>query len=350
MAAMLPIDRMIDAKNGIISRDIFVSPDCYREELEKLFARTWLCIGHESQIPHPGDFFVSRMGEESVILCRDAVGAVHVFQNSCRHRGMKVCRYEQGKTSLFGYSTGGKLQGVPLYCSLCEGTLNRAECSLSEVPKLALWHGTIWASWDPGAPDFLDYLGDVADHLDQVIDCRNGRSGGAEVIGVHKWNFPSNWKFAAEHFLDDAYPNPPHRAVDIISMGSSRQRGASSRADNECAGGQRFWVGFPQVHGVTGALMPEQTDYSGPAGITEDDMEDWLYAKAASRGTTARRYPFNYQTSMGTYKANDPIRGDVSLQITDPTPRNYYRVYKSYLSGAPWDELLGHPPMRAAAE
>ena len=53
---------------------------------------------------------------------------------------------------------------------------------------------------------------------------------------------------------------------------------------------------------------------------------------------------------MGAYKTNDPIPGDVSLQMTDQTPRNYYRVYAAYLNGAPWDELLGRPRMQVAAE
>ena len=73
---------MIDPQRGTVSREIFVSPETYREELEKLFARAWLFVGHESLIPKPGDFYVSRMGEESVILCRDQAGAVHVFLNS----------------------------------------------------------------------------------------------------------------------------------------------------------------------------------------------------------------------------------------------------------------------------
>jgi hypothetical protein len=54
--------------------------------------------------------------------------------------------------------------------------------------------------------------------------------------------------------------------------------------------------------------------------------------------------------SMGSYKTNDPIPGDVSLQITDQTPRNFYRVYASYLNGGSWDELLGRPQISAAAE
>ena len=252
MTTTLPIDQMIDLKRGTISREIFVSPEFHREELDKLFTRAWLFVGHESLIPKPGDFFVSRMGEELVILCRDAQGAVHVFLNSCRHRGMKVCRYEQGNTSLFvcpyhswSYTTDGKLQGVPLYRALYEGTLNRDEWSLIEVPKLALYKGTVWASWDPAAPDLLDYLGGAVDHLDQVLDCRDGRPGGSEVIGVHKWIFPSNWKFAAENFLGDTYHNPSHRSVDMIGIGPSAQRGQKGRRDNEYNKGQHVWVGHP---------------------------------------------------------------------------------------------------------
>ena len=50
---------LVDLKAGRISREIFVNEEIYREELERLFARAWLFVGHESQIPKPGDFFVS---------------------------------------------------------------------------------------------------------------------------------------------------------------------------------------------------------------------------------------------------------------------------------------------------
>ena len=80
------------------------------------------------------------------------------------------------------------------------------------------------------------------DHLDQVLDCRDGRPGGSEVIGVHKWVFPSNWKFAAENFLGDTYHNPSHRSVDMIGIGPSAQRGEKGRRDNEYNKGQHVWV------------------------------------------------------------------------------------------------------------
>src|SRR5689334_19440611 len=184
---------LVDTERGFISREIFVDPDLYKEELDKVFTRAWLFIGHESLIPNPGDFYTTRMGEESVILCRDKQGVIHAFLNSCRHRGMKVCRYESGNTSIFTcpyhswtYTTDGKLQGVPQYRSLYDGQLDRDANSLVSVAKLAIYKGTVWATWDSSAPDFLTYLGDAKIHLDQALDCRDGREGGSEVIGVHK--------------------------------------------------------------------------------------------------------------------------------------------------------------------
>ena len=63
---------MADTAAGIIDREIFSCERVYADELEKLFTRAWLFIVHESQIPIAGDFFVPRMGAESVIWCLDS--------------------------------------------------------------------------------------------------------------------------------------------------------------------------------------------------------------------------------------------------------------------------------------
>ena len=113
---------IVDVDAGHISREIFVNEDIYRQEQEQIFAQACLFVGHDSQITKPGDYFVSSMGEESVILCRDREGRVHVFLNSCTHRGMKVCRYDEGNSPVFScpyhgwsFATDGKLVGVPFF-------------------------------------------------------------------------------------------------------------------------------------------------------------------------------------------------------------------------------------------
>ncbi len=84
---------LVDVASGRISREIFVNEEIYQQEQERLFARAWLFVGHESQIPNPGDFFVSGMGEESVILCRDRAGRnprLSQFVPASRHEGVPL--------------------------------------------------------------------------------------------------------------------------------------------------------------------------------------------------------------------------------------------------------------------
>ena len=56
------INGLVDTRAGIISREIFVNEEIYQQEQEQIFARSWLLVGHESQVPKPGDYFVSCMG------------------------------------------------------------------------------------------------------------------------------------------------------------------------------------------------------------------------------------------------------------------------------------------------
>ena len=90
--------------------------------------------------------------------------------------------------------------------------------------------------------------------------------------------------------------------------------------------------------------------YSGPAGMTEqDDMENWNYATAGSRGVIARRYPFNYTQSIGKVQTNGPVAGNVSLQVSEENPRQFYRRWRDYMNAADWDTLLGRKDKEPAS-
>src|SRR5438132_10034976 len=260
--------RLVDLEKGHISSEIFVNEAIYQQEQEQIFARTWLFVGHESQVPKSGDYFVSCMGEESVILTRDSRQQLHVFLNTCRHRGMKVCRYDEGNTTVFtcpyhgwSYATDGRLVGVPYYKEAYREQLDRAQWGLVEVAQLMNYKGTIWATWDATAPPFLDYVGEMKLYLDTVLDRRDGREGGSEVIGgVQKWLMPCNWKFAAENFAGDAYHNISHRSVDLAGIGPSGRgrRDAAQRATS-----QRLSASFPELgHEALSFLQLQDVPYT----------------------------------------------------------------------------------------
>ncbi len=78
---------MVDYEKGTVDRRGFVDPDIYELQLERIFARAWNFMAHDSQIPNPGDFFMTFIGEDRVIVVRDNDLQPQVLINSCRHRG-----------------------------------------------------------------------------------------------------------------------------------------------------------------------------------------------------------------------------------------------------------------------
>src|SRR3954465_9151904 len=92
---------MADKEKGTGDRRVFSDAEIYQLELEHIFARAWNFLAHESQIPSPGDFFQSYIGEDRVIVVRDKASQPQALLNTCRHRGNAVCRAEEGHATSF---------------------------------------------------------------------------------------------------------------------------------------------------------------------------------------------------------------------------------------------------------
>jgi 3-phenylpropionate/trans-cinnamate dioxygenase subunit alpha len=203
---------LVDTDRGLISRRIFIEPEIYEEEQRQVFARCWLFLCHDSQVPLPGDFFTTTMGEDPVLVVRDSSGQVRAFLNVCRHRGNRLCRADSGNAASFTcayhgwtYGNDGRLTGVPYLKEAYHGELERERWGLVPVAQLDNYKGLWFATFDPEAPTLREYLGEMAWYLDNFVDRRDG---GIEIVATHKWIMPCNWKFPAENFGGDAYHVP----------------------------------------------------------------------------------------------------------------------------------------------
>ena len=206
---VIEANKLVDLERGLLDRSIFIDEAIYQEELEKVFGRAWLWIGHESLIPNPNDFFLTYMGEDPVILTRDAKGEVHAFLNMCRHRGNRVARADDGNAKNFmctyhgwTYSNDGKLVSVPGLQEAYYGELDVGKLGLVSVAKLGIYGGNVFATWDGEACTLEEWLGDARYYLDVFF---NRREGGVQLSGPDKWILSTNWKMPNDNFGTDNY-------------------------------------------------------------------------------------------------------------------------------------------------
>ncbi|MGD9941651.1 MAG: aromatic ring-hydroxylating dioxygenase subunit alpha [Burkholderiaceae bacterium] len=338
---MEQLQTLVRPDEGLIARRIFVDQQIFEQEIRRVFSRAWLFVGHEALVPKPDDYFVSRMGTDSVILTRDRQGQLHVFLNTCTHRGMTLCRYDQGNSRTFScpyhgwsFSTDGKLVdrpgallGVPGFDTHYHGELQKKDWGLKRVAKVENYKGTVWATWDEGAPPFLEYVGDMKHYLDYALDHRDGSPGGSDVIaGVQKWRVHANWKLASENFIGDLYHDISHRSVDLVGIGPGGGKGRREPTPN------RMTVGFPSLgHGIVGRMPYYEEPPYKPAYPVGSELELYYRAlhekRVASLGDSMR-----VQHSVGTIFPNMSFHGKQPRTIAvfhpiGPTQMEMWRIY-----------------------
>lgn len=213
------------SENGLLPAFVFNDPEIHRLELERVFARTWNFIGHESEIPSPGDYVLRYIGRDAFIFVRDEDGEVRLLFDSCRHRGTQVCRAEKGNASHFRcsyhgwtYKNSGELVGTPGSSEgYGGGGFERRDWGLLPAPKLDSVRGLYFASLDPAAPSLDEYLGDMRWYIELLFGLSDE---GMEVVGEPlRWVMHGNWKNVADQFCgDDSHTLFLHKSMWEIGV------------------------------------------------------------------------------------------------------------------------------------
>ena len=211
-----------DAGTSRIPFAVYTSEQLHRRELERFFYHAhWNYVGLEAELPEPGDFKRTVVGERSVIVVRDGNGQVQVVENVCAHRGMQFCRERHGNRKEFicpyhqwSYTLQGDLQGVPFRRGVRQdgkvhggmpADFATAEHGLTKL-KVACRGGVVFASFDHGVESLEDFMGPVIlGYFDRLF---NGRR--LKILGYNRQRIPGNWKLMQENIKDPYHPGLLH--------------------------------------------------------------------------------------------------------------------------------------------
>ena len=189
-----------------LPRQFYTSEILYKMDIEHYWNHSWIWVGHVSQIPKAGDFFVFDYGYESVIVARDKDKNVNAFLNVCRHRGSRVCIKKSGNTRVFAcpyhawtYELSGKLRAA----REMGDDFDKAEYSLKKV-NLRVFHGLIFISISNNPPNIDKGLFKL-ETLVEPFEFENLKI-------VHSQNYPvsANWKLALENYMECYHCAPAH--------------------------------------------------------------------------------------------------------------------------------------------
>ena len=207
-----------------VHRAVYADPAIFELEMERIFGRAWLVLGHESQVKSAGDYFTTRMGREPVIVVRKENDEISVLVNRCAHRGAMVCAEGRGNVERFvcpyhgwSYDRSGELKAVPFASGYPKGAVEQLK--LKAVPRVAVYRGFIFASLAPTGESLEDFLGPARASFDDLVDRAPG--GELEVTGgVFKHSYNGNWKLMLENHLDGAHPAYVHASSVAVARGA----------------------------------------------------------------------------------------------------------------------------------
>jgi len=215
-----------------VHRDFYINPEIFELEMERIFGRAWLIVGHDSQVPSPGDYVTTNIARQPVIMSRDADGTVHVMFNRCTHRGARICTETKGNTRRFEcpyhgwvYHSDGTLAGAPYPKRYAPGFLKDGDFDLAKPPRVSGYRGFVFASLCPDGPDLDEFLGPTKGLIDEMVN----RAPDGEIeacAGAFRYRFGANWKIQLENLNDLYHPMFTHVSTTGEDGTQFRRQGA----------------------------------------------------------------------------------------------------------------------------
>ncbi len=284
-----------------VHRDLYTDPALFELEMERLWSRAWLFVGHASQVPKAGDFITTTLAAQPVIMVRHGDGSIRVLINRCAHKGARVANEPSGNTGKFfrcpyhawTYRTDGSPLAMPLKNGY-EGTRVR-ECpagkGLAGAGGVAVHRGFVFARLATQGQDFQEYYGDMLQVLDNLAD--RSPQGELKVAGgILRSSFAANWKMYLENVNDTVHPVSTHESASTAAeklwsdMPDDAPKPMAMQQLLPFGSGYEFFENmggrvFRNGHSILGTRFSIHTSYAGLPGYEEAMQQAYGAERAA---------------------------------------------------------------------
>lgn len=249
-----------------VPAEIYKNEAVFKAEMQRIFARNWVFVAHESEIPKSGDYVLRKVGLDEVIVTRDSGGKINVLSNHCTHRGARLCSVDRGNAKAFRcpyhgwtYKNTGDWVGAPHMGEAYGGRLDAKRFGLLSAPKIGTHQGFIFASLSENAPSFETYLSGAGWLMDLIAGI--GPGGMRVAAPPERYRVQADWKSGAENFCGDVYH------IDVAHMSAELSGFASDMA----SGMKHTWrLDMGSGHNFICQSLP---DWYGP------EVELWGYSQ-----------------------------------------------------------------------
>ena len=237
-----------------VHRSAMTRPDVLELERERIFSRVWLYVGHESEIPSPGDFLRRSIAGRPLFFVRGRDGQPRVFFNTCLHRGSLICRQDRGSAQSFQcfyhgwtYSNQGELIGVPDEEGYSEA-FDREERSLRSPARVDSFRGLWFAAFTSDVPSLASWLGPIRELMDLTLDSAELLGGWQASRSTARFSARANWKLLIENSIDNYHYPTTHQTYIDYQAARNARNGRQMQAFKDRVGGSRG-LSFENGHG-----------------------------------------------------------------------------------------------------
>ena len=218
----MDVESPTHAWDHLVQRDqvhssVYTEQDIFDEELKKIWYRTWVYVGHVSEIPQPNDYAVKSIGPQPIIMTRDRDGEIHLLLNRCSHRGNQLEMAPTGNRGSFTcpyhgwtFTNTGKLRGFPFPSGYQDA--DKDKLGLGKVARVGIYKGFVFGSFAAQGPTLEEHLSGARSALDRLV--QTSPEGEVEITAGflhHKVN--ANWKILVENETDGYHPGFTHASI-----------------------------------------------------------------------------------------------------------------------------------------